>query len=211
MPCILTPTNLIGVSRHYTVYPLIVQVNLFAGEETFFCEGTMGLFFCERGTSFWRKNSPSRALPPRNPLGVSCPAAQSARRDGCALRGTMGLFLREEDFFLEKELPLSRSPPKKPLGFSCPAAQRARRDGCALRGTMGLFFARGGLLSGERTPPLALSPQESRLGFPVPPRKARAGTDAPSRKRNKAASAAPFGRRMRPGGFLRRGVHGRRR
>ena len=164
MPCILTPTNLIGVSRHYTVYPLIVQVNLFAGEETFFCEGTMGLFFCERGTSFWRKNSPSRALPPRNPLGVSCPAAQSARRDGCALRGPMGL-----------------------------------------------FFARGGFLSGERTPPLALSPQESRLGFPVPPRKARAGTDAPSRKRNKAASAAPFGRRMRPGGFLRRGVHGRRR
>ena len=117
MPCILTPTNLIGVSRHYTVYPLIVQVNLF-------CGGGMGLF-CERGTSFWRKNSPSRALPPRKPLTFSCPAAQSARRDGCALRGTMGLFLREEDFFLEKELPLSRSPPRKPLGVSCPAAQSA--------------------------------------------------------------------------------------
>ena len=121
MPCILTPTNLIGVSRHYTVYPLIVQVNLF-------CGGGMGLF-CERGTSFWKK-----------------------------------------------ELPLSRSPPKKAAYVFL--SRRAKRAPGRMRlaGNDGAFFARGGLLSGERTPPLALSPQESRLGFPVPPRKARAGT-----------------------------------
>ena len=152
MPCILTPTNLIGVSRHYTVYPLIVQVNLF-------CGGGMGLF-CERGTSFWRKNSPSRALPPRKPLRVSCPCAQSARRDGALFRGRWGFFCERRTSFWRKNSP-SRAPP-----------------------------------------------QESRLGFPVPPRKARAGTDVPSQNRNKAASAAPFGRRIRPGGFLRRGVQG---
>ena len=82
------------------------------------------------GDFFLEKELPLSRSPPRKPLTFSCPAAQSARRDGCALRGTMGLFLREEDFFLEKELPLSRSPPRKPLGVSCPAAQRARRDGC---------------------------------------------------------------------------------
>ena len=122
MPGILTPTSLIGVSRHYTVYPLIVQVNLF-------CGGTMGLF-CERGTSFWRKNSPSRALPQESRLGFPVPP-RKARRDGCAFQGTMGLFCERRTSFWRKNSPSRALPPRKPLGVSCPAMQRARRDGAA--------------------------------------------------------------------------------
>ena len=123
------------------------------------------------------------------------------------LRGRDGAFLREEDFFLEKELPLSRSPPKKAAWVFL--SRRAKRAPGRMRlaGNDGAFLREEDFFP-EKELPLSRSPQESRLGFPVPPRKARAGTDAPSRKRNKAASAAPFGRRMRPGGFLRRGVQG---
>ena len=126
MPCILTPTNLIGVSRHYTVYPLIVQVNLF-------CGGGMGLF-CERGTSFWRKNSPSRALPQESRLRFPVPPRKAPGR--MRLAGNDGAFFARGGLLSgERTPPLALPPPRKPLGFSCPAAQRARRDGCAFQKT----------------------------------------------------------------------------
>ena len=128
MPCILTPTNLIGVSRYYTVYPLIVQVNLF-------CGGGMGLF-CERRTSFRRKNSPSRAPPQESRLGFPVPPRKARAGTDAPCGERWGFFFCERrTSFWRKNSPSRALPPRKPLGFSCPAAQRARRDGCAFQKT----------------------------------------------------------------------------
>ena len=96
--------------------------------------------------------------------------------------------MRGAPFFQEKERGPSRSPPKKAAwGFLFRRA-RARRNGAAGAGRR--LFARGSLLSGERRPPLALPTKESRMGFPVPSRGGRAGTE----------------RWVRGGGFLREGA-----
>ena len=192
------------------------------GDEGFFCEGPLSFrrkkgapraphqrkpFFLREGPSFRRKSN--AAL---NCRGQPVWAGHSFRA------GAPPAYIRH--WRRQAPLPLTLSP-RKPRGFSCSGARRARRNGgtprrrenrrarpafCGGCGKESRFFCERDLLSGERRT-LSRSPQESRMGFPVPARGGRAGTEERCGDEKTAAPAPPFaGDEVEKAAFFARGT-----
>ena len=161
--------------------------------------------FLREGSSFRRKKNPL-ALSRRKPHGISCSGARRARWNGETLRQRKPCFFARGDFFQEKEEPSRALPKKAAWDFLFRRAEGAleRRNAAAEKA---VFFCERVLLSGERRT-LSRSPEESHMGFPVPARGERAGTEKRCGDEEPAAPAPPSAGRTRQSGFLGKGVLG---